>query len=288
MPKNICTLSDYNYLAKGLVMYESLQNFTPDFLLYYLCLDDKTFDKVKSIGDKELIPIHVDSITDPTLRTLREQEYKYFCWSLASSFTRHLMSKGVGDITYVDSDICFYDDFRIILGEIGGRDVGVFRHRQFNMDWDTPSGKFNVGVVHFKNTPTGKSTLNWWADSVLHKRYPELATCGDQKYLDQFLELGDRLYVDENIGHGSPWEWQLYDFNEWSSGGYIIWGGIKEKLIFSHFSQFEYDLKTDTYTPSTMHHCYTPLSMYKSVPALKHIYDTYFGDIKDVTERYSL
>ena len=46
--KNFCTLSDYNYLPLGLSLYESLKKTTKGgFNLYYLCLDDKTFDTLE-------------------------------------------------------------------------------------------------------------------------------------------------------------------------------------------------------------------------------------------------
>ena len=51
MKYNCCTLSDYNYLLKGLVLYDSLEKHNKeDFRLYYLCLDQKTYDKLKELN----------------------------------------------------------------------------------------------------------------------------------------------------------------------------------------------------------------------------------------------
>ena len=36
--KNICTVSDNNYLIKGLTLYESLKESSKDFILHYLCI----------------------------------------------------------------------------------------------------------------------------------------------------------------------------------------------------------------------------------------------------------
>ena len=110
------------------------------------------------------------------------------------------------------------------------------------------NGWFNVGVVHFKNSDVGKELLSWWADAVLHKKYPELATCGDQKYLDAFLEHAENIFIDGNIGHGAPWHWQLYDYSSYFEDGCITWKGEKQKLIFSHFSDFEANMQDNTYT----------------------------------------
>ena len=45
--KNICTVSDINYLPLGLTMYESIKNHTEDFVLHYLCIDGASFEKLK-------------------------------------------------------------------------------------------------------------------------------------------------------------------------------------------------------------------------------------------------
>lgn len=286
MTVNLCTVSDYNYLIKGLTLYESLLKHSKDFVLYYLCIDDKSYEKLKVYECLSLKVIHVNDLLDKdqTLQLIKDTEYKYFCWSLASYFTNYLMLSNIGDITYIDSDIYFHDDFNKILEEIGDRQVGIFRHRQFELFWDVPSGNFNVGVVHFKNQKIGRRTLDWWCDAVLNKKYPHLAKCGDQKYLEAFLELGDYLYVDDNIGHGAPWQWQLYDFSNYKKNKTIIWGDKEQKLIFTHFSQFE--ILNDGYIPSKMHHIYTPLDEYSKNQNLKIIYDEYYNNLKITGEKY--
>ena len=129
--------------------------------------------------------------------------------------------------------------------------------------------------------------FDWWSDAVLNRKYPELATCGDQRYLDAFLALDrTKLFIDGNIGHGAPWQWMLYDFSSYAEDGCITWYGEKQKLVFSHFSQFEYSVSDDTYNPSTMHHCFTPESMYSSNVGLKKIYDDYFEEIKKAHDKY--
>lgn len=279
----ICTVSDINYLTKGLTLYESLLKNTNNFVLHYLCIDDKTYNKIVRFESSTLKIYNLKDLllNDESLNKLKTSQYNYFCWSLSSYFSNFLLHKLNKDITYIDSDIYFHQSLDIILDEIGDRDVGIFRHRQFPMESYRPEGLFNVGVVHFKCSDLGIKTSDWWKDSVLHKKHPEYATCGDQKYLDYFPILcpKESIYIDVNIGHGAPWMWQLYNFIDKDT---IMWGDLKQKLIFTHFSQFEYDEKT--YVPSTMHHIYTPLNMYKEIKELKEIYDEYYYNLK-VTEK---
>jgi len=140
-------------------------------------------------------------------------------------------------------------------------------------------------VVFFRNSELGISVSDWWTDAVLNKKYPNLATCGDQKYLDNFPSLcpKDSIYLDENIGHGAPWLWQLYEF---ISPTKIKWENQEQDLVFTHFSQF--DFNEDSYVPSLMHHVYTPLKDYNENPNLKLIYDEYFTNLKLTKSLYKL
>lgn len=286
---NVCALSDYNFLAKGLTLYESLVSKTDSIVLHYLCLDSKSFEALSKYECESLKVYRDSDFSDETLQVLKQDDYKYYCYTLASYFTNYLMTSNVGDITYIDSDIYFYDDFNILLDEISDKEVGVFRHRQTPMHYNDGNGLFNVGVVHFKDTEIGRKPLAWWSDAVLYRKYPRLATCGDQKYLDAFLELPkDKLFIDGNIGHGAPWHWQLYGYSDFFKDNSIIWNGKNQKLLFSHFSEFSYNIKENSFICSTRHHMFTPLEMYMKVGALTAIHEDYFTNIKHVIKKYKL
>lgn len=288
---NLSVVSDYNFLGKGLTLYESLMKFNDNFVMHFLCIDEETFEKIKEINKENIVAYRLQDLldADENLSNLKEDEYKYFCWSLASYFTNYLNRKLCCDITYIDADIYFHQDINLLFEEIGNKEVGIFRHRQYDMRHPNGNGWFNVGVVHFKNTESGRHLLNWWSDAVLHKKYPELATCGDQRYLDAFLALDrTKLFIDGNIGHGAPWQWYLYYFDTYATDGCITWHGKKQKLVFSHFSQFVYSIEEDTYNPCTTHYCFTPADLYKNNEGLKKIYDDYFEQIKKTHEVYKL
>lgn len=286
--KNLCTLSDINYLEKGLTLYESLLDTSNNFVLHYLCIDKISYSKLKKFESETLKVYDVDDLTstDETLSNLKKRDYKYFCWSLASYFSHFLLNTTIESITYIDSDIFFHQDIDNIFNEIKSREVGIFRHRQFELGSYHPEGLFNVGVVHFKKGKVGSHICKWWKDAVLHKKYPHLSTCGDQKYLDEFPNMcpDDYIFIDGNIGHGAPWQWQLYDYSNYKKDGDIIWNGNNQKLIFSHFSQFEN--LGETYIPSKMHHIYTPLIEYTINESLKMIYDDYFISIQKNKKKY--
>ena len=283
--KHLCTVSDNNYLLQGLALYESLKRHTSDFVLHYYCIDEKTYEVLvgKKIENLKVYRVEELILEDERLGHLRSTEYPYFCWCLASYISNRLLHLNDEPITYIDSDIYFHKNIDIILDEIGNRDVGIFRHRQFSLTTHHIEGHYNVGIVHFKNTNQGREVSDWWADAVLYKKYPQYATCGDQKYLDHFPIMcpPDRIYIDENIGHGAPWLWQIYHF---LGDGKIKWKNHIQDLIFTHFSKFFYN--GDSYIGCVTHHCYTPLSEYTNNPHLKSIYDEYYGELNNINEKY--
>ena len=105
--------------------------------------------------------------------------------------------------------------------------------------------------------------------------------------LNKFLDLcsGDEISVDE-VGHGAPWLWQLYDYTKYLSEGKVIWGNQEQLLLFSHFSQFK--LNGNGYTPSVMHHIYTPMHHYTTNEPLKSIYDNYHSNVNETIKYYNL
>jgi hypothetical protein len=290
--KNICTVSDIKYLYQGLALFESLTK-SEDITLHYLSIDQISYDILKNINNNKLIIYNIDDLlnNDDNLINLKNSDYRYFCWSLASYFSNYLLSKNVGDsITYIDSDIYFHEKIEHLFESFSNKDVGIFRHRQFNVNTPNIEGYFNVGVVYFKNSPKGLEVLNWWCDAVLFKKYPGLSTCGDQKYLDEFPKMcsNDEIFIDGNIGHGAPWLFQLYDYSQFIENNIIIYRGEKQKYIFTHFSQFEPNYENNTYIPSKMHHIYTPLTLYNKNKNLKKIYDDYFENLKVIKNKYLL
>lgn len=285
---NLCTVSDKNFLIKGLTLYESLVKHNSECVLHYLCIDEESYEKLLNLNIKNIKPYNINSLLNDNkdLTLLKSRDYKYFCWSLASFFTNYLLNDNDFDVTYIDSDIYFHHNIKLLLDEIGDNQIGIFRHRQFPLNIERPEGFYNVGVVHFKNKDYGKSTLKWWSDAVLHMKYPHLSTCGDQKYLDEFPKMcpKENIFIDGDIGHGAPWQWQLYDFSNYEKNKTILWGGKEQKLIFTHFSQFE--ALNDGYIPSKMHHIYTPLEEYSKNQNLKIIYDEYYNNLKITKEKY--
>lgn len=289
---DICTVADSKYLAQGLVLFESIKNKTSiPFNFHFLCINEEDYKKyndkidgVKFYNVKEFIQ------KSNILETIFDTDYKYFCWSLASFFSYYLLEyQKCPSIFYIDSDICFYRDIQYLLDKFGNKDCAIFRHRQFGLTTNRAEGLYNVGVVYFKNNNNGIKASSWWVDAVLNKKYPSLATCGDQKYLEYFPQLigEENIYLDGDVGHGAPWLWQLYDLNNINEG-FITWNGNKQDYYFTHFSQFKYSLTNNTFIHSAMHECYTNNNKIFENKQLNKHYQSYFDFIMDTYSKYNI
>lgn len=292
MKLNVVTLSDYRYLPKGLCLYDSLLKTNSDFTLHYLCLDKQSYEKLNGLSLKDIVVYDADDLAEKNsvLKDLRANNYWYFCMTCASFFMNHLFDSGLNELTYADSDIFFHRSINELVDVFKDKQIAIFRHRQFSLEQNRPEGWFNVGVVHFKNGKFGNKILKWWSDAVLNKKHPELATCGDQKYLDVFPSMcpEESIYVDGEVGHGAPWQWQLYNLDSFNKTGNIIYENRKQVMYFTHFSQFSIDFEKKKYIPSTMHHIYTPMNLYEDNIFLKEIYLNYFENILKIQKKYEL
>ena len=118
--KHLATVSDKNYLIKGLTLYESLINKSDDFILHYLLIDQEAYESCKKLENKNLKFYSASELLekDFVLNLIKEKNYNYFCWSLASYFSNFLLTEEKDSITYIDSDIFFNENIDIIHQEI--------------------------------------------------------------------------------------------------------------------------------------------------------------------------
>lgn len=287
---HITILCDYNYLHYAIALLLSMNDYnTTNIVIHFLCLDETTYKVVSNLQLNLKINCYKDDVvlSDPIVSNLKETDTRYYFWSLASYFSNYIMKNVLTSrcksVMYIDSDIFFHKDFHTLYNIYQEKDVGIFKHRFDDKAQLNESGQFNVGVVYFKNTIKGRKVLNWWTDAVIHKKYSNhrLHTCGDQKYLDAFPQMcaPKEIYIDENIGHGAPWNWASYshiDANTYE----IIYKGISQPLVFTHFSKFKFDIKNDTYR-FEYYEIFTQNNNIYNSPPLKKIHDEYFNKLKE-------
>jgi len=287
--KCFTTLSDYNFLAKGLALYKSLIKTTSDFILCYLTLDSKSYDTLTKLNLPNLKVYDISNLEllDPELVAAKNSRpYNEYCWTLASYFTQYILAtENPESVMYIDSDIYFYNNIDLIYQEIDTKSVGILLHRHNYVGH--PDGAYNVGVVYFKNSEMGTACLSWWRDAVLYKKYPHLQTCGDQKYLEEFIpRFGEEhVHVIDKIGHGAPWNYRLYNMTDLPAS--IIYNNVKQIFVFNHFSRFSYN-STAFYYTSNQYLDHTINNQIFLIPQLDQLYKDYYTCIINIHKEYNI
>jgi len=238
---NFCTLFDINFTSQGLLMYESLKRHcASDFMLYIFAFCNESYNFLKSLNLDNVKVISLDELEEgiPALKEAKKDRTKgEYCWTCGSASIKYCIEKfNLDQCTYLDSDIYFYSDPKILLDEMKDKSVLITEHRYTpKYDQTATSGKYCVQFVSFKNNKRGMAVLNWWVDRCIEWCYGrfEDGKFGDQKYLDDWTERFEGVHVLEHLGGGvAPWNIQQYKISE-KDNKIILNNDIP--LVFYHF-----------------------------------------------------
>lgn len=243
MMLNFCTLFDSNYLAKGITMYESLNNVCFDFHLYIFAFDDISFNVLKKIDFKNATVISLKEFEDEKLLNVKNNRTKaeYSWTSTPSTILYCLNNFDIDSCTYVDADLYFFNNPVVLIDEMGKADVLITDHRYTTQyDQSKESGRYCVQFMCFKKTLNGLTVLNWWRSACLDWCYnrKEDGKFGDQKYLDNWNENFKGVHDLKHLGGGvAPWNVQQYFFYTKNDliKGLEITSDKEFDLIFYHF-----------------------------------------------------
>lgn len=213
-------------------MYNSLEKNCSNFHLYIFAFNDNAYDILIKLNLKNATIITLKEFeTEQLLKVKQERTRAEYCWTSTSSTILHVLNNyKVDNCTYVDADLFFYSDPKILFVEMGDKSVLITEHRYTpKYDRTQIAGKYCVQFVTFKNTEEGKKVLNWWANACLewcYDRYED-GKFGDQKYLDDWTTRFNSVHVLQHLGGGlAPWNIQQYDVIE----------NEKDKLILKEIS----------------------------------------------------
>lgn len=231
---NFCTLFDSNYLTKGLILYDSLIKTCDHFHLYVYAFDDFCY---KTLLDLKLPHLTVVSLLDfenedllkikPT-RTIAE-----YCWTCSPSIIWHAIHHfDLDHCTYIDADLLFFNSPKIAYDEISEASIAITEHF---MPEDDLAGRFCVQFVYINNDENGLKALKWWKDSCIEwcfARYED-GKFGDQKYLDLFPILFEKVHIFKHRGVGvAPWNMAEYNY---LSENMLEFDGQTYPVVFFHY-----------------------------------------------------
>ncbi|MBL7815865.1 MAG: hypothetical protein JNL70_12695 [Saprospiraceae bacterium] len=217
---NFCTLFDANYLARGLVTYDSLMAVTEgDAHLYVFAFDDKCYNVLTSMQLPNITVISLTEFEDEQLLAIKQTRSRgEYCWTCTSSTILYCIEKfNLSHCTYIDADMYFYQNPKILIDEKPSNCSVIITEHRYTPAYDKSklSGKYCVQFMYFDNTKEGLDALKWWRERCLEWCYNrfEDGKFGDQKYLDDWTTRFAGVHVLRHLGGGlAPWNVQQYGF----------------------------------------------------------------------------
>ncbi|WP_343530978.1 glycosyl transferase [Pedobacter sp.] len=251
---NFCTLFNSNYLSRGMAMYYSLEQHCTHFHLYIFAFDDHCYNTLRALNLKHATIVSLKEFENEQLLAVKsERTPREYCWTCASSTIKHCIETyRLDHCSYVDADLLFFSDPRVLYNEMGDKSVMITEHRFTpHHDQSATSGIYCVQFMTFKNTEAGMEVLNWWVNACIEWCYCrfEDGKFGDQKYLDNWAERFDTVHVLQHLGGGvAPWNVEQYTFSKKSGKikGEELATGKSFDLVFYHYHAFQYT-RNNTY-----------------------------------------
>ncbi|MCL6525017.1 MAG: hypothetical protein K6T34_10210 [Thermoflavifilum sp.] len=216
-PLYFCTLFDSRYLTRGLVMYESLKASCQNFHLYIFSFDDRSYHMLEKLHLDRVTVIPLSSFEDEDLlRVKPTRTPAEYCWTSTPSTILYCIEKfNLPHCTYLDADLYFYNDPIVCFQEMGDHSILITEHR-YSPQYEKSqiAGKYCVQFITFKNDVYGLRALKWWRERCLEWCYARIedGKFGDQKYLDDWPERFEKVWVLQHPGGGlAPWNIQQYE-----------------------------------------------------------------------------
>src|ERR1035437_7007597 len=241
---DFCTYFDRNYFSRAMALYDSIARNCSSFTFWALCLDAEA----KRLLDMRALP-HVQTVgldeleaSDPELLRCRgNRNLVEYYFTLTSAWTSHLLQSqpAIDLLVYADADMFFFGDLQPLFTEFGSASIGITEHRF------TPRlrklarfGRFNVGVILFRNDTEGRACAAAWRTECINWCYDRLEEerFADQKYLDKWPQRYENLQVIRHKGVNlASWNIENYDLSLRNGHLYVD----EESLICFHFHGFK-------------------------------------------------
>jgi len=236
-----CTAVDLHYFPRALALYRSLEDLSREFRLHLLCMEPGVRELAERLELAHALTYDIDDVegADPALREVRGSRSRVeYCWTVKPSLCLYLLDRepSIGPVTYLDSDLMFFDDPHLLLAELDGGSVLLLPHRfpPEHPEWTESDGIFNGGWLTFAADGRARMALQWWRERCLEWCFDrrEDGKFADQHYLDDWPERFDGVRVIEHPGAGlAPWNASVHKL-ERCEGRLLVDG---QPLVFHHY-----------------------------------------------------
>lgn len=226
-----------------MVLLESLGASEASAEVLVLALDDQTenFFSANPKAGIQVLTISSMHKKFPMLIQARDNRSKMeFVFTLTPFLMKHALDKAdLGELAvYLDADIFFFSDPKLVLEGMTQSDIGIIPHRysERNLERLSQYGTYNVGWVGIRSSENGRECADWWAKRCLEwcGDEPVDGNYADQGYLDKFPELFKGVKILSNRGFNlAPWNTDGQTIREDEAGQIVV--GEQAALVFFHF-----------------------------------------------------
>ncbi|MEI4832214.1 glycosyl transferase [Bacillus sp. FJAT-53711] len=206
---HLCVIAGTEYVIKVIALQHSLMQNTKECTLWICCIDSFAYYILKEMNLNQVMLIRVEEMEDEQLKSIKEnRKVNEYCWTLKPVFIEYLLvNYKLPSVLYCDGDLCFFSNPAVIFDEWG--ENSVFLCPQRDRDWvEKTYGKYQAGLIGFKNDSYGLKSVGWWKDKCLDwcGSNPDIGRFGDQKYLDYFPMYFPMVKISKNLGvNAAPW-----------------------------------------------------------------------------------
>lgn len=210
----IFTICAKNYLGLALTLEKSL-SCSSNFDFFVLVADE--FENDSQLPNNVLLSRTFLNMDD---NLWISNSFKYditeFCTSIKPLSFIRIFELGYENAIYLDPDIYFFNDPKIIIDNFSSYKVLLTPHstdHNFINKELNYTGIFNCGFVALSNDNQGLNFLNWWHNSLMQNGYisPEEFYFTDQKWMDHIFSFVDisKIYIARNLGWNvAPWDFE--------------------------------------------------------------------------------
>ncbi len=247
MHLDFCTIFNHEYLSRALAMYASLKKNCDSFHVYAYVLDDVClrYFQTGDFPNLTILPIAVAEDAE-LLKVKKERTLGEYCWTCTPSLILCTIQKyNLKHCTYVDADLYFFQNPKILVQEMGDDSVLITPHN-FSTEYKSALrfGKYCIQFMTFKNDEYAMKALRWWREACMNWCYNRLedGKFGDQLYLDDWLTRFEKIHELQQEGSFAPWNNLTFDIVE-ENGQKIL---VNKKtlrrspLVFYHFHGFKF------------------------------------------------
>ena len=242
------TYFDKNYLARGIVLYESIQHHSTDFVLYVLCLDTFTEDYFRQNQShfpnvKTLLLTDIENeYTELKVCKANRTTIEYY-FTLSPCLPLYLLKKfQLPHICSLDADILILSNPQTLFDYLEQYSIIITPH---NFSPEIAShikfGKYNVSFQIFKNDIIGIACLEKWKQQCIdwcEDTYDEInERFADQKYLDTWINDYPQKVKElfDKVSGLAPWNLNNYYIEKKGD----IYYSNNERIVFYHFHHFK-------------------------------------------------